>query len=133
MENRSFEGGCLCGSLRFCVQGETSWSAHCHCRMCQKEHGAGYVTWVGVTNDKLRLTGDETDLVWFDSSEAAQRGFCRRCGSSLFFRSTRWPGETHIARANFDGSIDRLPQANVFFDSHVEWMPVDKDLPIIDV
>ena len=133
MNKQQFEGGCLCGALRFSVQGETSWSAHCHCRMCQKAHGTGYVTWVGVANDKFRLTEGENELAWFDSSEAAQRGFCRRCGSSLFFRSTRWPGETHITLANFDGPIDRQPQANVFYDSHVEWMPVDKDLPIMDV
>lgn len=132
MKNEQFEGGCLCGHIRFRVRGETSWSAHCHCRMCQKAHGAGYVTWVGVVNERFGLSSGEDELVWFSSSGAAQRGFCGRCGSSLFFRSTRWPGETHITLANFDGPIDRQPGANVFFDSHVEWMPVDSNLPIID-
>lgn len=132
MSEKRFEGGCLCGSLRFEVRDETIWCAHCHCLMCQKAHGAGYVTWVGASNDHFQLTRGEDDLVWFESSEAARRGFCRRCGSSVFFRSTRWPGETHITRANFDGPIDRQPQVNVFFDSHVEWMPVDKELPVVE-
>lgn len=127
-----FEGSCLCGGVGFQARGETKWCAHCHCRMCQKAHGAGYVTWVGVANENFTLVGDPGTLVWFESSAQGQRGFCSRCGSSLFFRSTRWPGETHITLANFDGPIDRQPQANVFFDSHVEWMPVDKDLPSID-
>jgi hypothetical protein len=97
--------------------------------MCQKAHGAGYVTWVGVSNESFSVTAGGQELVWFDSSPGAQRGFCRRCGSSVFFRSDKWPDETHITLANFDGPIDRPPQIHVFYSSHVEWMPVDERLP----
>jgi hypothetical protein len=124
------EGGCLCGGLRFAVEGETSWCAHCHCRMCQKAHGAGYVTWVGVADQRFSISLGASNLKWFASSPGAQRGFCGKCGSSMFFRSNRWPGETHITLANFDGPIDRQPQGHVYYASHVEWMPVDESLPI---
>jgi hypothetical protein len=97
--------------------------------MCQKAHGAGYVTWVGVANEHFCISRGEAELAWFDSSPGARRGFCRRCGSSMFFRSEKWPGETHITLANFDGPIDRQPQAHVFYSSHVEWMPADESLP----
>jgi hypothetical protein len=123
------EGGCLCGALRFAVKDETIWCAHCHCHMCQKAHGAGYVTWVGVANERFSITRGDVNLKWFDSSAGAQRGFCGICGSSVFFRSSRWPGEMHITLANFDGPIDRQPQGHVNYASHVEWMPVDESLP----
>lgn len=125
----TLEGGCLCGGLRFAVEGETSWCAHCHCHMCQKAHGAGYVTWVGVADQRFSVTRGDANLKWFDLSPGARRGFCGICGSSVFFRSSRWPGETHVTLANFDGPIDRQPQGHVNYASHVEWMPIDESLP----
>jgi len=101
--------------------------------MCQRAHGAGYVTWVGVANEHFSLDLGEDKLVWYASSPDAERGFCSLCGSTLFFRSRRWPGETHITRANFPGAIDRMPEAHVFYDTHVDWMAVDGTLPFIQV
>ena len=125
-------GSCFCGAIRFSATLPSKWCAHCHCSMCRKAHGAGYVTWVGFEADQVRITCDEDILTWFDSSAGAQRGFCGKCGSSLFFRSERWAGELHIALACMDEPIDRQPQANVFFDEHVDWMPVDNALKQVD-
>ena len=125
-------GSCFCGAIRFSATLPSKWCAHCHCSMCRKAHGAGYVTWVGFEADQVRITCDEDILTWFDSSAGAQRGFCGKCGSSLFFRSERWAGELHIALACMDEPIDRQPQANVFFDEHVDWMPVDNTLKQVD-
>jgi hypothetical protein len=47
----------------------------------------------------------------------------------LFFESTRWPGETHVARALFTDPLDREPSVHVFYESHVPWLHVDDDLP----
>jgi hypothetical protein len=48
----------------------------------------------------------------------------------MLFESTRWAGETHVALGCIDGPIDRVPQAHANHDSHVDWMPWDKSLPI---
>lgn len=125
-------GSCFCGAVTFTATLPSKWCSHCHCSMCRKAHGAGYVTWVGFDSDKVKLTGGEDTLTWFDSSKGAQRGFCGTCGSSLFFRSERWAGELHISLACMDDPIDRQPQANVFFDKHVDWMPIDKTLKQVD-
>lgn len=100
--------------------------------MCRKTHGAGYVTWVGFETGQVIITSGEDMLRWYDSSADAQRGFCEKCSSSLFFRSERWAGELHIALGCMDEPIDRQPQANVFFDRHVDWMPIDKALKQVD-
>lgn len=47
----------------------------------------------------------------------------------MLFRSERWPGELHVARALIADALDREPQAHVFFDTRVSWMPVDEHLP----
>lgn len=125
-------GSCLCGAVRFAADLPSKWCAHCHCSMCRKAHGAGYVTWVGFEQHQVSMTEGSDQLTWHDSSPGAQRGFCRKCGSSMFFRSERWAGELHIALGAMDDEVDRKPQANVFFDRHVDWMPIDKTLKQVD-
>jgi len=126
------DGGCLCGKVRFSVQLPSKWCAHCHCGMCRRAHGAGFVTWVGFPCEQFSLSGDPEHLSWFKSSEGARRGFCNRCGSSMLFESDRWPGETHVALACLDSPIDRKPQANVFFKTHVDWIPIDESLKALN-
>jgi hypothetical protein len=126
---RELQGACLCGAVRYAVIPPTKWCAHCHCRQCQTSHGAAFVTWFGVADAQFRITAGEEDLVWHQSSAPARRGFCRHCGSRLFFRSERWPGETHVALATLADPLDRAPSAHVFFDSHAGWAPVAGELP----
>ncbi|MEH6586718.1 MAG: GFA family protein [Halioglobus sp.] len=128
---QTYSGTCLCGEVTFHYQGSSLWCAHCHCSMCQRAHGAALVTWVGVPEGVFYL-GSDKSLTWHASSEQAERGFCNNCGSTLFFRSDRWPGEMHIARANIDGDIDREPAAHVFWDAHVDWLKFEDGLPRVE-
>jgi hypothetical protein len=125
-------GSCLCGAIEFQAGLPSKWCAHCHCSMCRKAHGAGYVTWVGFETDQVSFVQGENELKWYESSPGAQRGFCPHCGSTLFFRSERWAGELHITLGNINDPIDRQPQANVFFDKHVNWVAVDTSLKQVD-
>jgi hypothetical protein len=122
-------GRCLCGALEFSIRLPSKWIAHCHCTMCRRAHGAAFVTWVGAEATSFSVSDPEGLLRWYRSSPEAQRGFCVRCGSTLFFRSEKWPGEVHIVRANFESELDREPQAHVFFDTHVPWLDINDTLP----
>lgn len=121
-------GGCLCGAVVFELKLPSKWCAHCHCSMCRKAHGAGYVTWVGVDSTHFTLKKGDHHLNWYFSSPGARRGFCSSCGSTMLFESERWAGETHVSLACLNGPIDRKPRANAFFDTHVGWMPIDDGL-----
>ena len=121
-------GGCSCGAVRFTAQPPSLWCAHCHCSMCRRAHGAAFVTWVGFSEERAHIEDPEGVLRWHASSPPARRGFCSRCGSPLFFRSERWPGELHVALAHFDGPVDRAPQVHVHWDSHVDWFPFEDEL-----
>jgi hypothetical protein len=98
--------------------------------MCRRAHGAGYVTWAGFESDHFTLLAGDHHLQWYRSSEDTRRGFCGTCGSSMLFESGRWPGETHVAMGCIDDPIDKAPQAHAYFDSHVDWMPIDEALKI---
>jgi len=114
-------GSCLCGELGFEAALPSKWVAHCHCSMCRRGSGAAFVTWVGLEAANSRIVDPHGLLHWYRSSEQGERGSCSRCGTPLFFRSARWPGELQVRRANFAGPVDRGPQANVFWDTHVDW------------
>ena len=80
-------GSCLCGDISFVLTFPSKWVAHCHCSLCRRAHGAAFVTWVGMRADRVVIDDPQSRLHWYASTPGAQRGFCARCGSSLFFRS----------------------------------------------
>lgn len=108
-------GSCLCGGTRYELQGDLRPSVACHCIQCRKTSGH-YVSATQVTADQLRITGDET-LTWFESSAKAQRGFCNRCGSSLFWRHADDNGATSVMSGTIDGATG-LNTAKHIFTAH---------------
>ena len=132
MKQKSVRGECLCGTVKFEVTLPTKWCAHCHCTLCRRSHGAAFVTWFGVETDQFKFIQGEEKLTWYHSSQESKRGFCTNCGSHILFRSTKWPGETHLTLSNMIDPIDRQPQVHVFFDTHVGWLEFNDDLPRYD-
>jgi hypothetical protein len=122
-------GSCLCGAVRFRCELPSKWVAHCHCSYCRRAHGAPFVTWAGFTFERFGLEPGSQAPAWYESSPGARRAFCPHCGSPMFFESTRWPGEVHVARALFAEPLDREPVAHVFYESHVEWLDINDALP----
>ena len=71
MTDRKFvTGNCLCGAVGFELELPSKWCAHCHCSMCRRAHGAGYVTWVGFESDHFVLKRGDHHLQWYVSSSA---------------------------------------------------------------
>ena len=122
-------GSCLCGAVSFRASLPPKWVAHCHCSYCRRAHGAPFVTWAGFGTKQFNVDAEAVQPAWYESSPGARRGFCPRCGSPMLFESTRWPGETHVARALFHDPLNREPSAHVFYESHVSWLNVNDDLP----
>lgn len=105
------------------------WVAHCHCTRCQRAHGAAFVTWVGVDANAATIHDPQAVLKWFNHPGGGDRAFCSCCGSSLFFKGPRWPGELHIARALVNEPFDYPPEVHSCYDTHVDWFAVVDGLP----
>lgn len=84
--SKTATGTCLCKSVSVSFpMGEEVFDA-CHCSMCRKwgggpaftVHGGTKVTWQG-----------EDSIATFSSSPWAERGFCKKCGTHLFYRLKR--------------------------------------------
>ena len=129
MEGARVRGSCLCGTVRFEVEPPALFCAHCHCSMCRRAHGAGYVTWAGVPYARFWLVGGAERLVRYHSSEHGTRSFCGACGSTLFCESTTQPDWIDVVLANLDGDLGLAPQAHFYFDDRAAWVRIGDELP----
>lgn len=83
-------GRCDCGKVRFEVERVRDSVTVCHCGQCRRTSGHIWAS-TNAPFDSLRFLCDE-GLAWYASSDFAKRGFCRFCGSSLFYRRNDAPG-----------------------------------------
>ena len=77
-------GGCLCGAVRYEVRGPLRPVIICHCTQCQRMTGHVMAA-TAARHADFRMVS-EGELAWYDSSAGARRGFCTRCGSTLFWQ-----------------------------------------------
>lgn len=79
----TYQGGCLCGFIRYTAQGPAEKPHTCSCRNCQQHSGALTALWVEFPRDRIEWTGAGGAPALYRSSDYSSRAFCPRCGSSL--------------------------------------------------
>ncbi len=120
-----YKGSCLCGVVSFVVNGFNEKSAHCHCTMCRKFHGAALV---GVTG--LNWLSGHDSLKEFVADNGTVRTFCQECGSSLGFRVKGVPAtDMELAIATFDEDIPVEIDAHIYINYKADWCRLQDDLP----
>ena len=77
-------GACLCGKIRYEIEGEPRFMYQCHCGKCRAASGASFVTSIIVDADNFRITAGDESLAAFESSPRKFRYFCSRCGSPIY-------------------------------------------------
>ena len=114
-------GGCLCGAARYrLVEVPTAYGA-CHCAACRRWSG-GIEMGVQVPPGGIAWEADET-VATYASSDWADRGFCRTCGSSLFWRLTAegpMQGMLSLSVGSLDDMTGLSFTAEVYVDSKPE-------------
>jgi len=96
-------GGCLCGAVRYRVDGALRDVLICHCGECRRWHGHVSASTAARRDDLVLL--EQRGLRWIDSPRSdagARRGFCADCGSSLFWDAPGRP-TVSIAAGTLDG------------------------------
>ena len=77
----SATGGCLCGGVRYRVEGGLRPVIACHCQQCRRTSGH-HVAATSAPRERVTIRGE---VRWYSSSDTAERGFCPVCGSNLFW------------------------------------------------
>lgn len=76
-------GRCLCGAVRFSVDGELHGPDACHCTLCRRQSGHYWAS-TNVKRAALKLEGGDK-VTWYQSNDKVRRGFCSVCGAFLFW------------------------------------------------
>ena len=113
------EGGCLCGAVRYRVEGTIAESGYCHCRTCQKQSGAPVVAWFALPRERFAYTAGAPKTL--RASARAGREFCGNCGTYLVFREDN-PDETiSVNTATLDDPTLSPPTFHIYCESRIGW------------
>ncbi len=122
-------GGCLCGGVRYRVDGRLEDVGACHCSQCRRTTGH-YFAATTCAKSALTFESDGT-LAWYESSPGVGRGFCSRCGSSLF-----WHRETSDRIDILAGGLDQPTGLrmvdHIFVADRGDYYEIADDLPQYD-
>jgi hypothetical protein len=118
-----FEGGCICGAVRFQANGQPKWVSWCHCQSCRKHSGAPVSVFVAFERSAYTVTKGE--ITKFNSSRQTRRGFCAKCGSTLTCESERLPTETHFHVGAFDRAAEFQPTRHIFPEERLPWLHLE--------
>lgn len=91
------EGGCLCGAVRFRVEGPLPAPIACHCEQCRRRSGH-FAASTSAPREALTIAGKPR---WYDWKPGVRSGFCPVCGAQLFWVRTADP-EISIEMGAFD-------------------------------
>lgn len=119
-------GACLCGTVRYEIDGPFQTMLNCHCSMCRKFHGAAFGTFAGASLSGFRwLAGKDAVRT---SSASANRSFCGTCGSVAPVLIP--PMQLALCPAgNLEGDLGIEPQMHMFVGSKAPWYTITDALP----
>lgn len=107
-------GSCLCGGVNIVISEIAEEITVCHCHMCQKFFGGPFLSLSGILPEAFVMQG-ETKIRRFMSSEWAERGSCKVCGSSLFYHSLA--DDTYYFPAGLFDALDHaMLKEEIFYD-----------------
>jgi hypothetical protein len=123
------KGSCLCAGVTYEITGPLDEVRNCHCSMCRKAHGAAFRSRASVRSRDFRWTAGENLVTWYESSPGTQRGFCRRCGSSLLSRFEESPEICGLPLGCLDSDPGVKPAMHIHVGSKAPWFEITDSLP----
>lgn len=120
------KGSCLCKAISFEVSQKLPPPSACHCTNCRK-HSGHHEASVDLPRSTVTVFGAE-NITWFHSSEKVRRGFCKICGSSLFWDPV-FKDWTAIAMGAFDGPTNTKLSKHIFVADKGDYYDIADGLP----
>jgi len=111
MSAESHHAACLCGAVAITVIGPLAAPDACHCSQCRKQSGH-YAAFTSCQNADLKFTSEST-LAWYRASASAGRGFCKACGSLLFWKADG-RDSTSVAAGSLNGKTGLVTEGHIY-------------------
>ena len=117
-------GRCLCGTVTYSAKDVAPEAHSCHCGMCRRWNGGPAFA---VSVGQIEFDGEQ-NITRFVSSEWAERGFCNRCGTNLFYY-LKEPKQYMIWAGTFDDSTSFELVDEIYIDEKPAWYGLVGDRP----
>jgi hypothetical protein len=127
MSESVFEGGCLCGAVRYRATTPPLRCVICHCAQCRRHSGAPCLSFVHFPVDSFEWMRSEPKR--YRSSRYAERGFCSECGSTLSMHEELLGDRVQVTLGSLDNPHRVTPQDHVWTESQISWFEVKDGLP----
>ncbi len=124
-----YTGSCLCGGVRFRIEGELAPIEVCHCGQCRKAQGAPFATNTPVAASAFTLLSGSELLKTYESSPGKQRVFCATCGSPIYSGKDKLPGVIRVRAGLIDEPLPVRPRCHFYTSSKSTWWEINDDLP----
>lgn len=108
---------CLCGEIELEVELSNTEIAACHCSMCRKWSGGPMLV---IDSGELKNISNESLVTRYQSSEWAERGFCSKCGTHLFY-FLKPANQYHFPIGLLDGGSKYKFSHQIFIDEKPEY------------
>jgi hypothetical protein len=124
-----FEGGCLCGAVRYLLTAAPNYVYFCHCRDCQRESGSPFVTDMNIDRAALQIAGPLRRYARTgDSGKSIHRNFCTICGTTLLTEFDVDPAHVSIKACSLDDPSWLKPDRHLFTSRALSWLNLDDGL-----
>lgn len=129
---KTHAGSCLCGAVRYEIDGEFDSFYLCHCQHCRKDSGSAHAANLFSSRASLKWIAGEDRLVFFKlPSTRHARNFCSTCGSAL--PSLQAEGKLLVVPAgSLDTPVQNRPDAHIFVASCADWDHGLEQIPKLD-
>lgn len=126
-------GACLCGGVRFEIDGAVGPFELCHCPRCRKASGSAFVAGLGVRAEDFRLL-EGAELIRSYEAPIRERpppyrvAFCSRCGSPVPDppEEATW---LEIPAGLLEGDPVLRPDKHIFVECRSPWFSITDSLP----
>lgn len=123
-----YSGSCLCGQVRFEVEGNFDSFFLCHCGYCRKDTGSAHAANLFTSTASLKWLSGQNRVTEFHLPNTQHtKCFCSICGSALPYRQAN--GALLVVPAgSLDSEVCIRPNAHIFTSSRANW---DKELEML--
>lgn len=125
------KASCLCGGVRFEIDGEFQYAGYCHCSECQKFSGSANSAFGGLRKEQLSVVQGQALMRYYVKYPGSHVAFCGRCGSCLLNEKIAWE-TTNIRLGLLDDPTAVAPSFHVYVGSKAPWHHWQDDLPKFD-
>lgn len=120
------EARCACGDLKVSLPGTTASVAACHCTDCQRRTGSPFGVGAYYSADAISVAGvARTYARLADAGTTLQFSFCPRCGSTVFWTSSRYPSKVAVAIGAIADPDFPAPKNSLWERSKHRWVEIN--------